>query len=84
MYSSVAALLVPLAVRSAHKTVGVAAAVQSLSDIVAVRPFVNSYAATLTLHIQVQYILADIPFFAVGILALGAFTFFLFLRRVSW
>lgn len=50
MYSSAAALLVPLAVRSAHQTVGVAAAIQTLSDIAAVRPSVSCYTARLTLH----------------------------------
>ncbi|KZT74750.1 hypothetical protein DAEQUDRAFT_760771 [Daedalea quercina L-15889] len=31
----------------------------------------------------VQYILADIPFFCVGILSLGVFTFFIFMKRAD-
>ncbi|PCH33525.1 hypothetical protein WOLCODRAFT_147619 [Wolfiporia cocos MD-104 SS10] len=47
---------------------GVAAAFKTLSD---------DHVA------QVQYLLADIPFFCIGILSLGVFTFFVFMRRVD-
>lgn len=31
----------------------------------------------------VQYLLADVPFFCVGILSLGVFTFFVFMKRAD-
>ncbi|KAI0702517.1 hypothetical protein BC835DRAFT_1525438 [Cytidiella melzeri] len=38
----------------------------------------------LTTDVALQYILADIPFFTVGVFALGAFTFCLVFRKSSW
>ncbi|TFY53119.1 hypothetical protein EVJ58_g9629 [Rhodofomes roseus] len=38
---------------------------------------------SLSSHNVVQYILADIPFFCVGILSLGVFTFFIFMKRAD-
>ncbi|KAI0348660.1 hypothetical protein BDW22DRAFT_116634 [Trametopsis cervina] len=39
---------------------------------------------SLTNDVAIQYLLADIPFFTVGVFALGAFTFCLVLRKGSW
>ncbi|KAI0094628.1 hypothetical protein BDY19DRAFT_988447 [Irpex rosettiformis] len=38
----------------------------------------------LTGDVAIQYILADIPFYTVGVFALGAFTFCLVMRKFNW
>lgn len=65
---------------------GVAAALKSLSSDNVVSNRVHHEIALLLTQPsiwQVQYILADIPFFCVGILSLGVFTFFIFMKRAD-
>ncbi|KAJ3524761.1 hypothetical protein NM688_g8506 [Phlebia brevispora] len=45
--------------------------------------FIAAMMTTLSEDATVEYILADIPFFAVGILGFGVFTFLLFMRHIS-
>ena len=63
---------------------GVAAAFTSLSsdNVVSAVPFIRASTVSPSM-LQVQYILADIPFFCVGILSLGVFTFFIFMKRAD-
>ncbi|KAI5122565.1 hypothetical protein M0805_004782 [Coniferiporia weirii] len=46
----------------------------------------RTYPSSLTLTSDVAFadILADIPFFAVGLVAFGVFTFFFVMRRINW
>lgn len=63
---------------------GVAAAFTSLSsdNVVSTVPLVRASTISPSM-LQVQYFLADIPFFCVGILSLGVFTFFIFMKRAD-
>ena len=66
------------------ETVAPGAAFKSLSSNDAVRDVRTApRAPPLILHPQIQFILGDIPLYTVGILALGTFTFFFFMKRVD-
>ena len=71
----------------AHETAGLAAAIRSLSSNTAVCTSIALYSIVLLINDacsqQVQYILSDIPFFTIGILSIGVFSFFLILGKVT-
>lgn len=58
-------------------------AISSLSSDTAVSPAITHTSLPALKPIQIQLILADVPLFAVGILAFGVLMFFFLMKRVD-